>query len=172
MLDYRIEKLTASLVDEMESLFSLYFDDVAAPFHSFPPNVDWDLYAAVAKIGRLRIVVGRNEEGDVKAFGVVGTGPHPHYACITGNVPMLFLHPDYRKGYEGIRLVRLLEKAAEEAGSQIILTHGGMHNGVYRLFEGMHYQTFGMYYVKVLGNGPNGLTPVFKDNRKGELWDR
>jgi GNAT superfamily N-acetyltransferase len=166
MLDYQVEKLSDKLIDEMSLMTELYMTDVAAPFHAFPADPDWLMYKTLEAAGRLRVIVGRNDRWQVKAFAVVVLGPHAHYACIQGTVPLLFLHPDYRKGSEGIRLVRLLEKAAEEAGAQIIVTHGGMHNGVYRLFEGMHYQDFGRYYVKVKGEGPNGLTPVFKDKEK------
>ena len=162
MLNYRVETLNKKLMAEMSLMTDLYWADVAAPFHSFPADPDWALYKGLENAGRLRVTVGRNDTGQVKAFAVVVLGPHPHYACIQGTVPLLFLHPDYRKGSEGMRLVRLLEKSAEEAGAQIIVTHGGMHNGVYRLFEGMHYQDFGRYYVKVKGEGPHGLTPIFK----------
>ena len=144
----------------------LYMSEVAAPFHEFPADPDWMLYRSLQEGGRLRIVVGRNDRGQMKAFAVVVLGPHAHYACIYGTVPLLFLHPDYRKGSEGMRLVRLAERAAEKAGAQLLMTHGGMHNGVYRLFEGMHYQDFGKYYVKVLKEGPNGVKPVFKQGAK------
>jgi len=40
----------------------------------------------------------------------------------------------------------------------MMMTHGGVHNGVYRLFEAMKYQDFGRYFVKVIGD----TTPVFK----------
>ena len=162
MLSYSLEKLNNQLKDEMLLLADLYWQDVAAPFHAFPPDVDWQVYMTLEQAGRLRVVVGRNDGGLLKAAAVVVVAPHPHYACICGSLPLLFLHPDYRKGTEGMRLVRLAERAAEKTGAQLMMTHGGMHNGVYRLFEGMHYQDFGRYYVKVLKNGPNGTDPVFK----------
>jgi|GEM_PF-503835 GNAT superfamily N-acetyltransferase len=166
MLDYRVEKLDDRLKEEMLLLADIYWEEVAAPFHDFPPDLDWVFYRALDAAGFLRIVIGRNERGQLKAGVVVVIGPHPHYACIYGTVPLLFLHPDYRKGSEGMRLVRLAERAAEKAGAQLLMTHGGMHNGVYRLFEGMHYQDFGKYYVKVLKEGPNGVKPVFKQGAK------
>lgn len=163
MLNYNVEKLDGRLIGEMSLMTDLYMSDVAKPFHDFPADPDWKLYAALEQTGRLRVLVGRNETDQVKAFCVVILGPHAHYACIQGTVPLLFLHPDYRKGAEGMRLVRLAEKAAEIAGAQLFVTHGGMHNGVYRLFEGMHYKDFGKYYVKVLENGPHATRPVFKE---------
>ncbi len=53
-----------------------------------------------------------------------------------------------------------------------MMTHGGMHNGVYRLFEGMHYADFGKYYVKVLKNGPKGTEPVYKNDGTGPVRKR
>ncbi len=169
MLDYRIEALDDRLRAEMEHMASLYWQDVAAPFHDFPPDADWALYEGLQGAGRLRVVAGRDARGRLKAFGVIVIGPHPHYACVYGTVPLVFLHPDFRKGPEGMRLVRICERAAEGAGAQLLMTHGGMHNGVYRLFEGMHYADFGKYYVKVLKNGPNGTSPVYKKDGTGPV---
>jgi hypothetical protein len=106
------------------------------------------------------VTVGRNERGQVKAFAVVIIDHHHHYACIVGSVPLVFLHPDYRKGTEGIRLIRIAEREAEKAGAQLFLTHGGVHNRVAKIFEYLKYDDFGRYFVKVLPNGPNGTKPI------------
>jgi hypothetical protein len=84
--------------------------------------------------------------------------------CAT--IPLFFLHPDFRKGMEGVRLRNLTEKLAGDSGAQLIVTHGGQHNNVYKLYEHGHYQDFGRYYVKVLPNGPLGTAPVFKRQKE------
>lgn len=173
MLDYRSEPFTDALKAEMMAMADLYWNDVAASFHDFPPDPNWKMYDALSLAGLLIVVVGRDQAGHpgpglgrLKGFALSVLGPHPHYACIYATVPLLFLHPDYRKGMEGMRLARLIERESEKAGAQLIMTHGGMHNRVYRLFEGMKYSDFGKYYVKVLTGNPNGMRPVFKNKEK------
>jgi len=157
MIEYAVEPLSLSLIGETVPLQQGYWDEVAGPFHSFGPDVDWKTYMLAQQTGKLRVLCGR-VEGVLKAGAFIIITPHPHYACIAASLPLLFVHPDYRKGREGLRLVKLAEGEARNAGAQMMMTHGGVHNGVYRLFEAMKYQDFGRYFVKVIGD----TTPVFK----------
>jgi GNAT superfamily N-acetyltransferase len=165
MLEFKVEPLTRELIDEMFPLQEQYWQDVAAPFHQFPPDVDWETYLKAQALNRLIVITARNETGRLVGGVAVVLGPHPHYACLSASLPLLFLDPKYRGGLDGARLVWRAEKEAEQAGAQLMITHGGMHNGVYRLFEGMKYQDFGRYFVKVLPNGPHGTEPVFKEKK-------
>lgn len=159
MIEYAVEPLTQSLIAEMLPIQQGYWKEVAGPFHSFPPDVDWKTYHMAQQLGRLKVICGR-VEGVLRAGAFVVLGPHPHYACISASLPLLFVHPDFRKGREGVRLVKLAEEEAKKSGAQLMMTHGGVHNGVYRLFEAMKYEDFGRYFVKVIGDS----TPHFKGN--------
>jgi hypothetical protein len=165
MLIYRHEILTDRLIEEMEVMFDLYLEEVAAPFHDFPWDVNWGLYKGFQEADSLRIIAGRTEVGQLKAFAVAVIGQHPHYACIHATVPLFFLHPDFRKGMEGVRLRNMIEKLAADSGAQLILMHGGHHNRVWKLFEAGGFQDFGQYGVKVLPNGPLGTRPIYKTKR-------
>lgn len=159
MLDFHVEPLTEALIQEMIPIQQGYWEEVAGPFHQFPPDVDWKTYLIAQNIGRLRVLVAR-VEGVVVAGTFIVIGPHPHYACIAASLPLLFVHPDYRKGREGLRLVKMAEEEAKKSGAQLMMTHGGVHNGVNRLFEFTGYSDFGRYFVKVIGS----TEPVFKVN--------
>jgi hypothetical protein len=162
---YKWEPLTKEVEKEMMEMADLYWKDVSAPFHSFPPDPDWPMYEDMQKQNRLRMIIGRDDEGKVKALAIAVTGHHPHYACVTASLPLFFLHPDHRKGMEGIRLLKEIEKLCEASGVQLFSTHGGIHNNVNKIFEFEGFEDFGRYYVKVLRNGPLGTTPVFKRRR-------
>src|ERR1700733_9379747 len=149
MLDLEVETLTPALIEETIPHQQQYWEEVAGPFHCFQPDVDWPTYLKAQEIGRLRVIVGR-ADGALKAGAFVLIGPHPHYACVLASLPLLFVHPDYRKGREGLRLVKRAEEEGAKAGAQLMMTHGGVHNGVYRLFEAMKYEDFGRYFVKVI----------------------
>lgn len=157
MIEYAVETLTPELIAEMLPLQDGYWQEVAGPFHQFPPDVDWKTYMLAQNTGRLKVLCGR-VEGVLKTGAFIVITPHPHYACIAASLPLLFVHPDYRRGREGLRIVKLAEEEAIKAGAQMMMTHGGVHNGVYKLFEHLGYDDFGRYFVKVIGD----TTPIFK----------
>lgn len=158
MLEYRVEELTPALIEETVHVQSGYRDEVAGPFHSFPADVNWRTYLQAQSSGFLKVIIGR-VDGVLVAGTFIVITPHPHYACIAASLPLLFVHPEYRKGREGIRLVKMAEQVAAESGAQLLLAHGGVHNGVYRLFEAMGYDDYGRDFVKVIGD----TKPVFKE---------
>lgn len=157
MLEYRVEELTPALIEETVYIQDGYRDEVAGPFHSFPPDPDWKTYLAAQQRGILKVLCARGD-GELKGGTFILTAPHNHYACIASSLPLLFIHPDFRRGREGIRLVQNAEEEGRKAGGQILLAHGGVHNGVYRLFEAMKYADYGRDFVKVIGD----TKPVFK----------
>ena len=157
MIEYRVEALTDELIAEMLPFQEQYRKEVAAPFHPFPPDVDWKTYKIAQTAGRLKVICGR-ADGELKAGCFIVFGPHPHWACYAASLPLLFVDPSYRKGREGIRLVKLAEEEAIKSGAQMMMTHGGVHNGVYRLFEALKYGDAGRYFIKVIGD----TEPKFK----------
>jgi GNAT superfamily N-acetyltransferase len=161
---WNVEPLTPELIAETVPIQQGYWEEVAGPFHSYPPDVDWKTYLMAQEKGCLKVICGRNVRNgaaELKAGAFIVITPHPHYACIAASLPLLFVAPEYRHGREGLRLVRMAEEEAVKAGAQILMTHGGVHNGVYKLFEFMRYQDFGRYFVKVIGDSK----PVFKEQK-------
>jgi hypothetical protein len=120
------------------------------------------MYMAASQAGSLKVITGRDGEGRLGASAFIFTAPHPHYACICASLPLLYVDPAYRNGREGINLIKVVEYIAEQAGAQMLYTHGGIHNGVSKLFEFLKYDDFGRYFVKVLAKG-DSLAPIFKE---------
>ena len=157
MIEYNVEPLDLKLIGEMLPIQQGYWEEVAGPFHQFPPDVDWKTYLMAQERGALKVLCGR-VNGELVAGAFIVITHHPHYACIAASLPLLFVSPPYRRGREGLKLVRLAEEEAKKSGAQLMMTHGGVHNGVYRLFEFLKYRDFGRYFVKVIGD----TKPVFK----------
>ncbi len=159
MIEYAVETLTPELIKETESAQQGYWKECARPFLNFPVDVDWPTYITAQKMSMLRVIVAR-ESGQMAGAAFEIIAPDPHFACITASLPMLYLKPEHRKGYAGVRLIKLAEQYAVEGGAQELMTHGGIHNDVSRLFENMGYFDWGRYFVKNLkGSSPY---PVFK----------
>lgn len=166
MLSYNLETLTDDLVKEMMERQDEYKEEAEGAFHPFPPDVAWESYKMLQQKNVLHIICGRDDKGNLKATAFIMVTPHPHYACIVATLPLIFIAREARKGREGIRFIKLVEKTAEEHGAQMVLAQGGTHNGVARIFDFMKYGELGRYFIKVLGHGPNGLNPVFKGEMK------
>jgi GNAT superfamily N-acetyltransferase len=158
MLEYNVETLTPDLIREMLPFQEQYHTEVAAPFHSFPPDVDWPTYLIAQQAGKLKVICGRID-GKLKAGTFVVITPHPHYACISASLPLLFVDPEYRRGREGVRLVRMAIEESKKSGAQLMMSHGGVHNDVYKLFEYLGFSDYGRYFVMQIGD----TNPVFKD---------
>jgi hypothetical protein len=160
MLTYQVEMLDDKLIAEMIPRQNEYWHD-AEPVHYFPPDIDWPTYYILQQNGVLKIVIGR-DEGVIKAAAFIVIAPHPHLACMSASLSLVYVAHESRKGREGIKLIQAAEKVAEESGAQIMMTHGGTHNHVGKIFEFMKYDDFGRFFVKALPNGPNGTKPIFK----------
>jgi hypothetical protein len=163
MLIFTTEEFTEKLRDEMLWGQEEYWKEVASSFHQFPPDVDWKFYLNAQSKGMLKVICGRNKTGELMAVAFILIAKHPHYACICGSLPLLFIHPSNRNGWDGIHLIREAEKEAALAGAQLFLTHGGIHNKIDKLFEFLKYSDFGRYFVKVLPNSTNGIKPIYKE---------
>lgn len=158
MIDFKVEELSLGLIGEMLPHQDQYWREVTGPFHSFPPDVDWPTYMKAQELNRLRVIVGR-VDAVLKAAAFIVIGPHPHSACISASLPLLYIDPEFRRGREGLRLVKMAEEVAATTGAQVLMTHGGVHNEVAKLFEYMNYSDYGRYFIKVIGS----TEPVFKE---------
>lgn len=162
MIEYAVEPLDLKLIGEILPLQQGYWEEVAGPFHHFPPDVDWKTYLMAQEQGKLKVLIGR-VDGVLKAGTFIVLTPHPHYACIAASLPLLFVAPEYRRGREGLKLVKLAIEEGKKSGAQLMTTHGGVHNGVNKLFEYLGFNDFGRYFVKVIGD----TAPVFKADMNG-----
>ena len=160
-IDYKVGELNEKLISEMIHRQDEYWKEVASPFHAFPPDVDWKSYRLLQEAGRLKVICGRDDKDELKAIAFILIAPHPHYSCILASIPLIYLVKESRNGREGMKLIKAVEHVSESSGAQLLITHGGIHNDVAKIFEFMKYDDFGRYFVKKL-NSRNGENPIFK----------
>jgi GNAT superfamily N-acetyltransferase len=78
---------------------------------------------------------------------------HPmlHYADVMAcQNDVLYLDPAYRLGSAGLRLIRATERAAKEAGCDIMLWHAKYDTSLFALLEKMKYRTQEAIFTRVL----------------------
>lgn len=64
---------------------------------------------------------------------------------------VLWLHPDYRQGPLGLRLIRETERRAKERGCHMILWHAKMDTQFMALLTKLGYRVQDVIYSRVLG---------------------
>jgi GNAT superfamily N-acetyltransferase len=119
-----VEPYSDQLVEEIKPLIQMHYDEIALHKEVIPLDPDWDRYAAIDSTGNLLIVTARTNEQELIGYAVFFITPHIHYkSTIVAHNDILYLHPEYRRGRTGIRLLKDSETACRHLGVDKILWH-------------------------------------------------
>ncbi len=123
MFTIAVEQYSAELIAEIQPLIQLHYDEIALNKEHIPLDPDWDAYQFLADSNRMLIVAAR-EDGVLVGYAVFFITQHIHYKSTkVANNDILYLHPDYRYGKKGIRLIKDSETACRHRGVDKILWH-------------------------------------------------
>lgn len=87
--------------------------------HTPVPKVDTAIYDGMAADGRLICVTAR--DGGVVGFWLAFLSYHPHHkGLVTCCGDLVFLKPEYRRGFNAARMLRALIGEAREAGASVM----------------------------------------------------
>lgn len=152
MITFTHERMDSLLMDEMESLWKIHWEEVANYQDKMKLNVDRELYTQMQDSGLYQTITARNEEGAL--IGYIGflITTHPHYKeSIFANMDNVFLHKDYRKGFVGIKLFQRAEKLLKELGVDIIMMRSKHKSDLSPIFKLMNYSLTETVYSKYIG---------------------
>lgn len=93
-------------------------------------NIDVDIssYMKLNELGMVHVIVVK-EEDEIVGFSMIMRTPHLHHKwVIYGSVDTVYLHPLYRAGTTGIRLISETEEYAKELGIEILICHTRLTN--------------------------------------------
>jgi hypothetical protein len=108
---------------------------------------DWDQYELFEKKGRLWALTAR-DQGVLIGYISVLLGNHLHYKTLkTAVEDVHFLHPDYRKGLTGYRLLALTRKAMALRGVQFWALRTKVQHDHGLLFERLGLEKHDMVYA-------------------------
>lgn len=137
-----------------------------------PLDFDWDRYFSLDVLGVLSLLTARNSDKfrqtpttarnsdklrqtpTLVGYVLSLVSPHPHY-CSTpfASVDSFYLHPDYRTGWNGVRMLRENEAKLREIGVKVV--HCG-HNvrwqprRMQKLLTRLGYEPIEIAYAKSL----------------------
>lgn len=119
-----VEQYSDDLVEEIKPLIEQHYEEIALNKELIPLDPNWDQYAALAAAGKLLIVCARNEQNELIGYTVFFVNYHIHYqSTLVANNDLIWLHPDYRRGRLGIRLLKDSETACKHRGVDKIVWH-------------------------------------------------
>jgi len=151
MITYQQEFL-CSCEKEAQELIRLHWEEIATNKETIKLNPDWDLYYALEDRGNLNIYTAR-EDGRLVGYFVVIVGSNLHYKDhMFAENDILYLHPNYRQGWTGIRLLKFAEKALKEEGVSVIKINTKVHKPFDPLMEWLDYSLTERVYTKYVGD--------------------
>ena len=106
--------------EEVKTLLPVHWREVDVFHDDAPLDPDWDRYDEYEKLGLLYVVTARIQ-GALIGYLSVFCYPHMHHKTQKfAFVDVLWLHPAWRKGWTGIRLIRHFERGMRKVGAGLI----------------------------------------------------
>lgn len=120
MLTYQEESYKVALDPE---LIKLHFDEVALHQELIALDPDYEVYESLEASGRLRSFTVR-DDGVLVGYSIFILTWNLHYRSTRqADNDLIFLHPEHRKGFTGIDLIRYSEQQLLEYGVDKITWH-------------------------------------------------
>jgi len=148
-LTYQVEDWF-DCIEEMKWLFPIHWEEVALNQSTIPLDMWFEEYSRFAELGILHIVTVRDDDKVVGYYWAL-IRPHMHYKeSLTAFTDMFFLHPKYRKGFNGIKLFKFFERSVKEKGVQRIIASTKIKLDKSVIFERLNYQKAEIVYTKLI----------------------
>lgn len=150
MISYQVEKYE-DILEELLELYPIHYDEVGMDKEHIPLDPDIDAYIALQNNGMLHILTVRDDKklvGYHKAF----ICDHIHFKSTkVAYTDLYFLLPEYRKGFIGVNLFRILEGKMKELGVKKIYTMTKVKKDNSALFDRLGYNKAEYAYTKYIG---------------------
>lgn len=123
MLEYGIEQYSEELVEELKPLLEGHYQEVALHKEHIPLAPDWVRYKKLAEANAL-CIVGVRDNGRLVGYSVFYISKMMHYMTTTmASNDVIYLAPEYRNGFAGIRLIKVSEAELKKLGITKVLWH-------------------------------------------------
>lgn len=148
-MKYQQEFLT-QVQDDAKVLIELHWEEIALNKDHIKLNPDWEAYAHLESIGKLKIFTAR-DDGKLVGYFVVIVNNHIHYKdhLFAAN-DIIYLHKDFRKGFTGIKLIKFAEQALKEDGVSVLVVNTKVHQPFDSVLEWLGFNLTERMYSKYL----------------------
>ena len=151
MLRYQQEFLS-SVSEEIKPLLNSHWEEIALNKDKIKLNPDWEVYQSLENQGKLKIFTARGE-GKLVGYFVVVVGVNMHYKDhLFASNDIIYLSPEHRKGFTGIKLIKFAEKCLKEDGVSVLTINTKVHQPFDRLMDFLKFRKVERVYSKYLGD--------------------
>jgi GNAT superfamily N-acetyltransferase len=146
------QEFLVQVKDDIRPLLEEHWHEIALNKDKIKLNPDWEMYEHLEDQGHLKIFTAR-EEDKLAGYFVVVTSYSLHYKDhVFATNDVLFLHPDYRKGRTGIKLIQFAEKCLKQDGVSVLFVNTKVHKPFDILMEFLGFNLIERSYSKYIGN--------------------
>lgn len=138
--------------DEAKPLLNSHWGEIALNKDKIKLNPDWDAYESLEVQGKLKIFTAR-DDGRLVGYFVVIVGVNLHYKDhLFASNDILYLSPEYRKGFTGIKLIKFAEKYLKADGVSVLTINTKVHKPFDKLMDFLKFRKIERVYSKYLGD--------------------
>lgn len=138
---------------EIVNLINLHWEEIALNKDVIKLNPDWNTYYDLEDNNKLKIFTARCDNVLIGYFIVI-IHVNLHYKDhLFASNDILYLHPDYRKGFAGIKLIKYAEKCIKEDGVSVMTINVKEHKSFGLVLERLNFNPIETVYSKVLIRG-------------------
>jgi hypothetical protein len=154
-ITYQVEPFS-KMIHEAMPLLKKHHKEIALYQDKVPFSPDWDIYFARERSNGLIIVTARSNGVLVGYMGqIVGPGLHFNKTLWSFN-DLIWLDPNYREGWIGIKLITEMEKVLRKLGVQVFEVNPKVHfekdrGGMQKILDRLGFDFVSTIHQKWLG---------------------
>ena len=138
--------------EEAKPLLNSHWDEIALNKDKIKLNPDWDAYESLEVQGKLKIFTAR-DDGRLVGYFVVIVGVNIHYKDhLFASNDIIYLSPEHRKGFTGIKLIKFAEKCLKTDGVSVLTINTKVHKPFDKLMDFLKFRKIERVYSKYLGD--------------------
>jgi hypothetical protein len=146
------QEFLSSVRGEIEPLLNSHWEEVESNKDIIKLNPDWEVYTLLENEGKLKIFTAR-DVGELIGYFVVVVGINPHHKdhLFAAN-DIIYLSPEHRKGFTGVKLISFSEKCLKADGVSVLTINTKIHKPFDKLMDFLKFRKIERVYSKYLGD--------------------
>lgn len=149
MITYCVEDIS-SVRKEMEPLTILHWAELAGDVEDIPLDFDWDLYSNLQALGKIMFTTVR-DDGQLVGYHCALVSNHMHYkSTLHGIVDFFWIHPEFRRGFIGINLLKYVENELRNRGVRKVIMSSKNKLDTSALLKRLGYDQTERIFTKLL----------------------
>lgn len=119
MITYKIDDWMENL-PKFKAIIGQHYEEVET-LKDFGLDIDYDTYESVYNSKKL-VFVSAKDNDELVGYIVFFVMPHIHYKnCLAAHEDLYFLKPEYRKGFNGIKMFKFAQEYLKSIGVDLVL---------------------------------------------------